>query len=148
MQVWCLGWQDLLEEGMVTHSSILAWRTAWTEEPGKLQCIGLQRDAKLKWLGTHSIFIYMKWDSTQEKGFFFSLTCTPLSWQSALSLWQISWKLPHSIQKAETGSWSQTLDTNIILLPFQSVSCVSGVSILNALSPLWTRRKQHPLLYT
>ena len=31
-----LGWEDLLEEGMTTHSSILAWRIPWTEEPGKL----------------------------------------------------------------------------------------------------------------
>ena len=29
-----LGWEDLLEEGMATHSSILAWRIPWTEEPG------------------------------------------------------------------------------------------------------------------
>ena len=29
-----LGWEDLLEEGMATHSSILAWRTSWTEQPG------------------------------------------------------------------------------------------------------------------
>ena len=32
-----LGWEDPLEEGMVTHSSILAWRIPWTEEPGRLQ---------------------------------------------------------------------------------------------------------------
>ena len=38
-----LGWEDPLEEGMVTHSSILAWRTSWTEEPGGLQFMGLQR---------------------------------------------------------------------------------------------------------
>ena len=31
-----LGWEDPLEEGMVTHSSILAWRIPWTEEPGRL----------------------------------------------------------------------------------------------------------------
>ena len=30
------GWEDLLEEGMATHSTILAWRTPWTEEPGGL----------------------------------------------------------------------------------------------------------------
>ena len=36
-----LGWEDPLKEGMVTHSSILAWRIPWTEEePGGLQCIG------------------------------------------------------------------------------------------------------------
>ena len=31
-----LGWEDLLEKGMATHSSILAWRIPWTEEPGEL----------------------------------------------------------------------------------------------------------------
>ena len=38
-----LGWEDPLEEGMVTHSSILAWRIPWTEEPGGLQSLGSQR---------------------------------------------------------------------------------------------------------
>ena len=37
-----LGWEDLLEEGMATHSSILAWRIPWTEEPGRLESMGLQ----------------------------------------------------------------------------------------------------------
>ena len=37
-----LGWEDPLEDGMATHSSILAWRIPWTEEPGGLQCMGLQ----------------------------------------------------------------------------------------------------------
>ena len=31
-QIWSLGWEDTLEEGMATHSSIPAWRTLWTEE--------------------------------------------------------------------------------------------------------------------
>jgi len=35
-QVQSLGWEDLLEKGMATHSSILAWRIPWTEEPGGL----------------------------------------------------------------------------------------------------------------
>ena len=38
-----MGQEDSLEEGMATHSSILAWRIPWTEEPGGLQSIGLQR---------------------------------------------------------------------------------------------------------
>ena len=38
-----LGWEDPLEEGMATHSSILAWRTPWTEEPGRLPSMGSQR---------------------------------------------------------------------------------------------------------
>ena len=42
-QVQSLGWEDPLEKGMATHSSILAWRIPWTEEPGGLQSMGLQR---------------------------------------------------------------------------------------------------------
>ena len=42
-QVWSLGWDDPLEKEMATHSSILAWRIPWTEEPGGLQSMGLQR---------------------------------------------------------------------------------------------------------
>ena len=41
--VQSLGWEDPLEEGTATHSSILAWRIPWTEEPGGLQFIELQR---------------------------------------------------------------------------------------------------------
>ena len=37
------GGEDALEEGMATHSSILAWNIPWTEEPGRLQSMGLQR---------------------------------------------------------------------------------------------------------
>ena len=42
-QVWPLGQKDPLEKGMATHSSILAWRIPWTEEPGRLQSMGSQR---------------------------------------------------------------------------------------------------------
>ena len=41
-QVQFLGQEDPLEKEMTTHSSILAWRTPWTEEPGRLQSMGLQ----------------------------------------------------------------------------------------------------------
>ena len=39
-QVQSLGQEDLLEEGTATHSSVLAWRIPWTEEPGGLQSVG------------------------------------------------------------------------------------------------------------
>ena len=42
-QIWSLGWEDPLEKGMTTHSSILAWRIPWTEETGGLQSIGSQK---------------------------------------------------------------------------------------------------------
>ena len=38
-----LGWEDLLEKEMATHSSTLAWKIPWMEEPGRLQSMGLQR---------------------------------------------------------------------------------------------------------
>ena len=41
--IWSLGWEDPLEKEMATHSSILAWRIPWTEEPGRLQSMGSQR---------------------------------------------------------------------------------------------------------
>ena len=42
-RVQSLGQEDLLEKEMATHSSILAWKIPWTEEPGRLQSMGLQR---------------------------------------------------------------------------------------------------------
>ena len=42
-QVQSLGQEDLLEKEMATHSSILAWKTPWTEESGRLQSMGSQR---------------------------------------------------------------------------------------------------------
>ena len=41
--VWAMGQEDPLEMGMATHSSILAWRIPWVEEPGKIQSMGSQR---------------------------------------------------------------------------------------------------------
>ena len=42
-RVQSLGWEDLLEKGMATHSSILAWRIPGTEEPGGLQSMGVSK---------------------------------------------------------------------------------------------------------
>ena len=52
MWVRSLGWEDPLEKEIATHSSILAWRIPWTEEPGGLQSTGLQR-VRLKQLSTY-----------------------------------------------------------------------------------------------
>ena len=42
-RVQSLGWEDPLQKGMATHSSLLVWRLPWTEEPGGLQSMRLQR---------------------------------------------------------------------------------------------------------
>ena len=52
-----LGWEDPLEEGMATHSSILAWRIPWTEEPSRLESTGLaKRRTQLKHVSTHALY--------------------------------------------------------------------------------------------
>ena len=55
--VQSLSWEDSLEEEMATHSSILAWRIPWTEQPGGLQSKGSQRVGRLqlKQLSTHDL---------------------------------------------------------------------------------------------
>ena len=51
--VQLLGWEDPLEKEMETHSSILAWKIPWTEEPGGLQSMGLQRVRQDGTINTH-----------------------------------------------------------------------------------------------
>ena len=53
--VQSLGWEDHLEEGMAIHSSILAWRMPWTEEPGGLQSLGSQRVGQTERVSTQSL---------------------------------------------------------------------------------------------
>ena len=53
MQVWSLGQEDPLEKEMETHSSIFAWKISWTEEPGGLPFMGLQRVGH-DWLSAHT----------------------------------------------------------------------------------------------
>ena len=54
-RVRSLDWEDPLEKGMATHSSILAWRIPWTEEPGRLQAMGWQRVGLL----SHSLLLFI-----------------------------------------------------------------------------------------
>ena len=54
MWVWSPGQEDSVEEGIATHSSILAGKISWTEEPGGLQSIGLQSQT---WLSTLNIIL-------------------------------------------------------------------------------------------
>ena len=56
-RVQFLGWQVPLEKGMAIHSSILAWRIPWTEKPGGLQSVGLQRVGHDRVTNTRIYFI-------------------------------------------------------------------------------------------
>ena len=55
--VWSLGWEDPLEKEMATHSSTLAWKIPWTEEPGRLQSMGSQRVGH-NWATSLSFFMF------------------------------------------------------------------------------------------
>ena len=87
MWVRSLGWEDPLEQGMATHSSILPWRIPWTEDPGGLQSIGLQRirhdwsDLACTWFNTLILYIVLiKWNYTLFFFFFAFYPSTP--WMS------------------------------------------------------------------
>ena len=51
--VWCMGWEDPLEEEMTTHSNVLAWKIQWREESGRLQSMEPQRVAP-NWATEHT----------------------------------------------------------------------------------------------
>ena len=57
MQFQSLGWEDPLEKEIATHSSILAWKIPWTEEPGGLQSLGSHR-VRQGWATEHEHSIY------------------------------------------------------------------------------------------
>ena len=63
-QVWSLGWEDPLEKEMATHSSTLAWKIPWTEEPGRLQSIGSLR-VKHDWVTSLTYLLQKKKDGFQ-----------------------------------------------------------------------------------
>ena len=54
-QVGSLGWEDPLEKGTATHSSVLTWRIPWTEESDRLQSTGSHSQTRLKRLSRHTI---------------------------------------------------------------------------------------------
>ena len=70
--VQSLGWEDLLEKGKPTHSSILVWRIPWTEEPGGLQSMGCKNWTRLS-DHTHQKVIYKEKNQTFPSPFLPSL---------------------------------------------------------------------------
>ena len=70
-QVQSLGQEDPQEKGMATHSSILAWRIPWTEEPGRLQSMGSQESYMIEQLTLSLFFTILSWTNvwnSKEKG--------------------------------------------------------------------------------
>ena len=68
-----LGWKDPLEKETATHSSILAWKTAWMEEPGRLQSMGLQSQTRLSDFTFFSLSFPTNVEFYQQSQFLFGL---------------------------------------------------------------------------
>ena len=62
-QVRFLGQEDALEKDMATHSSILAWKIPWTEEPGERQSMGSQESGTTEGLNHHDHHLHVSWVS-------------------------------------------------------------------------------------
>ena len=90
-----LGWEDLLEKGMATHSSILAWEIPWTEEPGRLQSMGCK---PVLWKGSGSsrpssrcisdcwfVIIEIKNDKSFPQGYKGN-SCNFLTWKTGVEI--------------------------------------------------------------
>ena len=71
MWVWSLGQEDPLEKEIATHSSILAWRIPWTEEPGGLHSMGLQR-VRQDWVTEHALTVNLQCVTLSDSAKWFS----------------------------------------------------------------------------
>ena len=81
--IWSLGWEDPLEKGTSTQSSILAWRIPWTEMPGKLQSLGHKELDTTEWLSLYSLLMPGMYESIH----------TDLEWRPRLpTAKELSWK--------------------------------------------------------
>ena len=88
-RVGSLGWEHALEKEIGTHSSALAWKIPWMEEPGRLQSMGLQR-VRHYWVTSLSLFWMQPWTSQSPR---LTATCLSLS-HTFRNVWQKSdsWK--------------------------------------------------------
>ena len=125
--VWSLDWEDPLEKEMATHSSILAWRIPWIEEPGGPQSIGSQR-------------VRHDWS---DLGCRFSITCwIIMEWTWKFSIFLKSrllltkavcliWQIRHG-GAGHTVNYSLSLCSNVYLLTF----CLWYFILLSLFAPL------------
>ena len=113
-----LGWEDPLEKGMATHSSILAWRIPWTEEPGGLQSMDSQR-VRHDW----ATFTGHFWagfskncsrndhsQNLQEVGFSVLLLTEDYRWRGEVAQWRAQGageprELVWAVKDEEAGGW-------------------------------------------
>ena len=135
--VQSLGWEDLLEKQMATHSSILAWRTPWTEKPGQLQSMGLQRIGHDLVTNTHTPSPFLN------RCVSIRLSVSEWSWISLHSLksWIRSWLSWKGLRVCLCWVYERCLNKTIEVLQAMNlglvilISCVSWIITPKSLLP-------------
>ena len=136
MWAWSLGWENPLEKGRATHSSILAWRIPWTEEPGGLQSMGSQRVGH-SWASEHMHSRHMEYDINRKNSWINSPKVNAS--RSRKEFWAASLELALNDKMcafmSSTYLPNQHSEHRPPLLPCPSVTLESGCSI--HLVPVW-----------
>ena len=121
-RVWSLGWEDPLEKEMGTHSNILAWKTPWTDEPGRLQSMGSQR-VGYDWATSLSLSYYLKYSPLEVYSAYpLTVTSTKTHWQTnsaSIHFSSLMWRLPLSPSHLKGVFWVE--------MPWSEVKSLSHV---------------------
>ena len=123
-RVWSLGCKDPPEEGMATHSSVLAWRIPWTEKPGGLKSMGLQRVGH-NWATKHVLtqhYVFYLWESKCRmrstdntrydflgRGDYWGLGTSPITIQDKTPIVIFISIILENVQYSERGRFSRAL---------------------------------------
>ena len=125
-RVWFLGWEDPLEKEMAIHSSTLAWKIPWTEEPDRLQSMGLQRVGH-DWTTSlslsnriHICLTYLDWSDV------YPLTDTLMEWFTRIQLWDSSVAL-----SLATRTLAPICVQVYPLITYEAISCCQELNYLN-----------------
>ena len=109
-------WEDLLEKEMTTHSSILAWKIPWMEEPGRLQPMGSQRVGQ-DWATSHSHFPFIHWRRKWQP--------TPVFWPGESHGWRnLVGYSPWGCKDSDTTEWLHVLFLSVLQSPQMHVRIV------------------------
>ena len=112
-QVWSLGWEDHLETGMATHSSVLAWRIPWTEEPGRLPGC---RESDTTWATLTSV---THWNLSSSLSVSSGLWLHLSSWEGLCALGGCPWQPPFPQPSSTISFWVGGLPSACALFQLQ-----------------------------
>ena len=115
--VWSLGWEDSLEKGMATHSSVLSWRIPRTKEPGRLSSMGQKEWDTTEWLWLSPLVTLVSLDSQL---YLLSSEC-PLSFSWVFNLCAMVWKFSQDSDPSLRALFLHWLMLSVLTT---SVSCI------------------------